>query len=116
MLILAGKMSMTDTEFEALAERALAAVEHAIEATGLDVDLQFKGAGVLEIEFHDGSRMIVNRHAAAREIWVAAKSGGFHFCHDGKAWRDTRDGAELFAVLSGLVSAQGGAPVTLQPG
>ena len=104
---------MTDTEFEALAETALAAVEGGIEAAGLDIDIQVKGAGVLELEFQNGSKMIVNRHAAAREIWVAAKSGGFHFCHDGKAWRDTRDGAELFAVLSRLVSAQAGAPVTL---
>jgi CyaY protein len=44
---------------------------------------------------------------------VAAKSGGFHFHHDGTAWRNTRDGAELFAALSRLVSAQAGAPVTL---
>ncbi len=109
-------MNMTDTEFEALAECALAGVEHAIEAAGLDVDLQLKGAGVLEIEFQNGGKMIVNRHSAAREIWVAAKSGGFHFRHDGKAWRDTRDGAELFAVLSSLVSAQAGAPVVLRPG
>ena len=104
---------MTDTEFEALAGSALAAVEHAIEATGLDIDIQAKGAGVLELEFEDGSKMIINRHAAAREIWVAARSGGFHFRHDGTAWRDTRDGAELFAALSGLVSAQAGATVTL---
>jgi CyaY protein len=104
---------MTDTEFEALAATALAAVEHGIEAAGLDIDIQVKGAGVLELEFQNGSKMIVNRHAAAREIWVAAKSGGFHFRHDGTAWRDTRDGAELFAALSTLVSAQAGAPVTL---
>jgi CyaY protein len=104
---------MTDTEFEALAETALAAVERGIEAAGLDIDIQVKGAGVLELEFQNGSKMIVNRHAAAREIWVAAKSGGFHFRHDGTAWRDTRDGAELFAALSRLVSAQAGAPVTL---
>jgi CyaY protein len=104
---------MTDSEFEALAGTALAAVERTIEAAGLDIDIQAKGAGVLELEFQDGSKMIVNRHAAAREIWVAAKSGGFHFRHDGTAWRNTRDGAELFAALSGLVSAQAGAPVTL---
>jgi CyaY protein len=109
-------MDMTDTEFEALAGGALAAVERAIEASGLDVDLQSKGAGVLEIEFQDGSRMIVNRHGAAREIWVAARSGGFHFRHDGNVWRDTRDGAELFTALSRLVSAQAGAPVNLAPG
>ena len=104
---------MTDTEFEALAGNALAALERTIEAAGLDIDIQAKGAGVLELEFQDGSKMIINRHAAAREIWVAAKSGGFHFRHDGMAWRDTRDGTELFAALSRLVSAQAGAPVTL---
>jgi len=106
-------MDMTDTEFEALAEAALAAVERAIEASGLDIDIQAKGTGVLELEFQDGSKMIINRHAAAREIWVAARSGGFHFRHDGTVWRDTRDVAELFAALSRLVSAQAGAPVTL---
>lgn len=108
-------MDMTDTEFEALAGSALAAVEREIDAAGLDVDLQVKGDGLLELEFPDGSKMIVNRHAAAREIWVAAKSGGFHFRHDGRAWRDTRDGTELFAALSRLLSAQGGAPVVLSP-
>ena len=105
---------MTDSEFEALADAALAAVERAVE--GLDLDLQRKAAGVLELEFSDGSKMIVNRHAAAREIWVAAKSGGFHFRHDGGVWRDTRDGTELFAALSRLVSAQSGSPVRLGPG
>jgi len=106
---------MTDTEFELLAAATLAAIERAIDATALDVDLQAKGVGVLEIEFQDGSKMIVNRHAAAREIWVAAKSGGFHFRHDGRVWRDTRDGGELFAALSRLMSAQGGVPVILAP-
>ena len=106
-------MDMTDTEFEALAGTALAAVERAIEAAGVDIDIQAKGSGVLELEFQDGSRMIINRHAAAREIWVAARSGGFHFRHDGRAWRDTRDAGELFAALSRLVSAQAGVPVTL---
>jgi CyaY protein len=60
--------------------------------------------------------LIVNRHTAAREIWVAAKSGGFHFRHDGNAWRDTRDGSELYAALSRLVSAQSATPVILAPG
>lgn len=109
-------MDMTDSEFEALAATALAAVERAIDAAGLDIDMQAKGAGVLELEFQDGSKMIINRHAAARELWVAARSGGFHFRHDGSAWRDTRDAAELFAALSSLVSAQAGAPVTLTCG
>lgn len=104
---------MTDSEFEALAEGTLAALERAFEAAALDADVEAKGAGVLELEFADGTKMVINRHTAAREIWVAAKSGGFHFRHDGSAWRDTRDGTELFGALSKLVSAQSGAPVVL---
>ena len=106
---------MDETEFEALAERALARLEAAVEASGIDADVERKDGGVLEIEFADGSKMIVNRHGAAREIWVAARTGGFHFRWDGALWRDTRDGAELFAALSRLVSGQSGQPVLLRP-
>jgi CyaY protein len=106
---------MTDSEFHALADAALAALERSLEALDVDVDLQRKADGVLELEFADGSKMIVNRHAAAREIWVAAKAGGFHFRYDGGGWRDTRDGTELFAALSRLVSSQSGGAVRLAP-
>ena len=104
---------MTESEFEDLAGATLAALESAFEAAAPDADVQAKGTGVLEIEFEDGSKMIINRHGAAREIWVAAKSGGFHFRHDGSAWRDTRDGTELFTAVSRLASLQGGTPVVL---
>lgn len=106
---------MTDAEFESLADATLAALERAIDRVELDVDVQTKGAGVLEIEFADGTKLIINRHTAAREIWVAAKSGGFHFRRADNAWRDTRDGTELYAALSRLVSAQSAAPVILGP-
>jgi CyaY protein len=106
---------MNDAEFESLAEAALRAVEQALEASGLDADFELKAGGVLEIEFADGSKVIVNRHGAAREIWVAARSGGFHYRWDGAAWRDTRDGTELFATLSRIASAQAGEPVRLAP-
>ena len=107
---------MTESEFETLAGAALTALESAFEASAPDADVQTKGAGVLEIEFEDGSKMVINRHGAAREIWVAAKSGGFHFRHDGTAWRDTRDGSELFAAVSRLASQQAGVPVILRAG
>ena len=107
---------MTESEFEALADAAIAALERALEASALDVDLETKGSGVLELEFADGGKIVINRHTAAREIWVAARSGGFHFRYDGSRWRDSRDGSELFAALSRLCSAQSGTPVILAPG
>lgn len=105
---------MTEAEFVAQADAALGRIDAALEASGVDADVALKEGGVLEIEFADGSRMIINRHAAARELWVAARSGGFHFRWDGTAWRDTRDAGELFAALSRLVSAQSGQPVILR--
>jgi CyaY protein len=106
---------MTESEFAPLAEAALAELERAFELAAPDADVQTKGEGVLEIEFDDGSKMVINRHAAAREIWVAARSGGHHFRHDGSAWRDTRDGTELFAAVSRLASEQAGATLELRP-
>ena len=104
---------MTEAEFNSLAEATLERIRRALEASGLDAYVEEKGDGVIEIEFADASKMVINRHGAAREIWVAARAGGFHFRWDGAAWRDTRDATELFAALSKLVSAQGGAPVVI---
>ena len=104
---------MTESEFAALADASIATIERSIEASGIDADTRMKGDGVLEVEFENCSKIVINRHAAAREIWVAAPSGGFHFRHDGADWRDSRDGSELFAALSKLVTAQSGEAVIL---
>jgi CyaY protein len=104
---------MNETEFDALAGEALQRIERARAASGVDADYELKEGGVLEVEFADGSKMVINRHGAAREVWVAARAGGFHFRWDGASWRDSRDGAELFAALSKLVSAQTGRAVIL---
>ena len=103
---------MTESEFNRLADAALARIETATDNCSGDVEGNRSG-NVLEIEFSDGQKIIINRHAAAREIWVAARSGGFHFRWDGAAWRNTRDGSELFAALSTLVSQQLGRGVRL---
>lgn len=105
---------MNEAEFSALAESTLRAVASSVEGSGLDCDVEMKGDGVIEITLEDDTRLIVNRHAAAREIWVAAKSGGYHFRHDGVQWINTRDGSELFASLSQYLSEQSGTGVSLR--
>ena len=104
---------MEDREFNTLADAALARIEAALEASGADIDFELAAGGVLEIEFADGSKIIVNKHAIAREIWVAARAGGFHFRYDGSAWCDTRDGEDLLVKLARLASEQAGEPVPL---
>lgn len=108
---------MTESEFMGLAESTLDAIENAFErATDADeIDVECSRSGnVLEIEFiSDASKIIVNSQAPMQEIWVAAKSGGFHYKRKGVEWIDTRDGTELFAALSQLVKRHCGAEVTL---
>jgi CyaY protein len=104
---------MEEHEFNALADAMLRRIEDAIEACGADVDLEVKTGGVLEVEFADGSKVIINRHTAAREIWLAARSGGYHFRPAEDRWVGTRDGEELLAALGRCLSEQSGVAVLL---
>jgi CyaY protein len=46
------------------------------------------------------------------ELWLAARSGGFHFRYGGEdRWLDTRSGEDFFAVLSTCLSEQTGQPL-----
>jgi CyaY protein len=103
---------MTESEFIERAEATLRAIETAVDGVDADLDCTRAG-GVLTLELDNGSRIVVNTQMPTRQIWVAARSGGFHYGFDGQRWRDTRDGSELFAALSRLVSSQGGRPVVL---
>jgi CyaY protein len=109
---------MGEHEFLDLAESVLDRIEAALDSLNdedlLDVECKRSG-NVLEIEFiYNGSKIIVNSQAAMQEMWVAAKSGGFHYKHEGGKWVNTRDGSELFASLSKLVSEQAGTAVKLK--
>jgi CyaY protein len=106
---------MRDSEFIDLAERALTEIERRLEASGLDLDCSPTGDGVLEIEFDGSAKIVLNRHLASHEIWLAARSGGVHFRWDGTAWKSTRDERELMTVLSELVSTQTGTCIDLRP-
>jgi CyaY protein len=81
------------------------ALDSAIETSTSDLDWSVND-GVLTIECEDDSRIIVNRHVPNREIWVAAKSGGFHFRASDGQWRDSRGHEDLGAALARLLKAQ----------
>ena len=100
---------MTESEFHSAVDAVLARIEASVEnAEALDVDLE---SGILTITCADASRVIVNRQTPNREIWVAARSGGFHFTWREGQWRDTRSGDELYASLARILASQAGARV-----
>ncbi len=96
---------MTESEFNQLADAALARIETAIDDCGGDVEGNRSG-NVLEVEFDNGQKIIINRHDVNQEIWVAAKSGGFHYAYQNGAWHSRRDEGELFSKLVELFAAQ----------
>ncbi len=93
---------MTEGDFNELADTVFERIETALDNSDADIDYDSNGT-VLEMEFADGSKIIVNRHVPNREIWLAAKSGGFHYGFQNGQWTSQRDGSELFARLAELV-------------
>src|SRR5262245_36187425 len=101
---------MNDSEFIELTDAVLTRIENALDAAGLDADFVRHG-GVLELEFDSGAKIIVNRHEPNRELWLAARSGGFHFgLQDDGRWINARDGQEFFAALAALIAEAAGEP------
>lgn len=102
---------MTDPEFMDRAERVLAAIESSCdrinEQTDADIDNQRVG-GMVTLVFPGGSQIVVNLQRPLHEIWLATRSGGYHYRFDGGQWVDTKGQGEFFSRLSQDASAQGG--------
>ncbi len=105
---------MNESDFDQIAEDTMVAIEEAIEDCGVDIDYDNAG-GILTLEFADGSQIIVNKQAPLTQIWVAARSGGYHFDYDaaGECWRLQGSGEELFSCLGRYCSEQAGEDVVL---
>lgn len=94
---------MTESEYNELAEGVFLRIEKTIDANGADIDCNLNGP-VMELEFLSGSKIIINRHTINQEIWLAAKTGGYHFEYDQGQWISRRDSCELFTKLGELVA------------
>ena len=102
---------MTDPEFMDRAEALLRSIELACDRindeSDADIDNQRTG-GMITLAFRNGSQIIVNLQKPLQEIWMAARSGGFHYRFDGAHWQDTKGAGEFFSELSRAASEQSG--------
>ncbi len=102
---------MTDPEFMDRAESVLASIEASCdrinESTDADIDNQRVG-GMVTLVFSNGSQIVVNLQKPLHEIWLACRSGGYHFRFDGGQWLDSKGQGEFFARLSSDASGQSG--------
>ncbi len=109
---------MTDTEFMDRAESVLRAIEARCDRindeSDTDIDNQRVG-GMVTLVFRDRSQIEVNLQKPLHEIWLAARSGGYHYKFDGRSWQDTKGQGEFFASLSRYASEQAGTPLDFYP-
>ncbi len=106
---------MNESEFQEIAEQTIEDLQDAVDNSGADIDYDDIG-GVLTLDFENGSKIIFSKQGAMNQLWMAAKSGGFHFDYDETAERwicDSGDNEELYAMLSKLATEQAGEAVTL---
>jgi CyaY protein len=107
---------MTETEFLDRVASLLDAVEAQADQwfESLDLDVETKRQGnVLNLVFDNGHQIVLNSQAPLKEMWLAARSGGFHYRFDGTHWKDTRGGPDLHEALSAVCSAAAGRSLTV---
>ena len=89
------ELNMTESVFKELIEDIIIQVEDALDELDSDIDYE-SSDGILTIIMENKSQIIINRQTAAFQLWLAAKSGGFHFDYVNSNWQDDRSG-ELFS-------------------
>lgn len=97
---------MDPQTFTKLADVCLSRVEDVLEDIDPDI-LDFNSAsGLLQLEFADGTKFILNRQSGNHQMWLAAGVRAWHFDWQPESgeWLDARDGKELFARLSEVVT------------
>lgn len=106
---------MNESEFQEIADETIEGIQDAIDDSGADIDYDEIG-GVLTLEFEDGSKIIFSKQGAMNQLWMAAKSGGFHFDYneEDEQWIcDSGDNEEMYKMLSRLSTEQAGEDVHL---
>ncbi len=106
---------MTDNEFMNLAEALLQSVEQHCdlinENSDADIDNQRVG-GMVTLVFANRSQIVINLQKPLHEVWLASRSGGYHYRHNGQAWMDTKGQGDFWGQLGQDASEHAGMPLS----
>ena len=105
---------MSENAFNHRLDDLMVAIEDAIEDSGLDIDYETT-AGILTLTFESDSKIILSRQGVMRQLWVAAKSGGFHFDfkEEKEEWICDSNGETLIQLLNRCASEQAEEAISL---
>lgn len=105
---------MNDSEFHQQADQLVLQLEETLDNLSGDVDIDYEvNGGVMTLTFENGSKIVLNRQEPLHQIWLATRSGGYHFDYQHDAWICDRTGEALWVVLEAACSEQAGEPVRL---
>jgi CyaY protein len=94
---------MTDQEYTTLVTNEMKRIyDYVSETYGEDIDLEL-GDGILKITLVDDSKLIVSRQAPVKQLWLAARHGGFHFNYVNDQWVDSKSGEEILTMMSRFI-------------
>ena len=103
---------MAHESFDQRIDNTLLAIEEAIDDEGLDIDYDTI-SGILTLTFPDDSKIIINRQSATEQLWIAARSGGFHLDWQNDDWYCVSEAQAVTELLNRLCADQLGEPVNL---
>ena len=98
---------MTESEFNQLVDQTLETIEYQLDEAETDLDYENSG-GVLTVICENRSQIIFTRQAPVLQLWVATKSGGFHFDYKDGGWVRDSDGEALKPFLQQAFADQAG--------
>ncbi|MFI8395584.1 iron donor protein CyaY [Pseudomonas sp. Choline-02u-1] len=100
-------MSLSEARFHDLVDATQQALEELLEDHADDIEIT---AGMMTIKFDNGSQLIISRQEPLRQLWLAARSGGYHFDYDEESgkWSCEKSEELLGEVLSRCVHEQAG--------
>jgi CyaY protein len=95
---------MDEPSFDRVAREEIRHIEDAFADIDPDLVEVTSSDGVLRLDLRDGTKIVINSHRAARQIWMAAVASAWHFDPgaDGK-WVAAKSGEELRATLCRLL-------------
>jgi CyaY protein len=100
---------MNDSEFHQLADRLMLKIEETLDEFEGDADIDYEtNGGVMTLTFENGSKIVINRQEPLHQVWLATKSGGYHFTLRDNQWLCDRSGREFWSLLTEACSTQAG--------
>ncbi|MGM3173441.1 iron donor protein CyaY [Dickeya lacustris] len=103
---------MNDSEFHQLADALMLKIEETLDNFEGDADIDYEtNGGVMTLGFENGSKIVINRQEPMHQVWLATKSGGYHFGYQQGRWLCDRSGQDFMALLAQACTEQSGESV-----